>query len=200
MRYKGEKYIRHPKKPPPYIEENERIVFYDLLTKVGLDTEKYIEILKKLFLNKLSAQPKRYIHTYLEEDDYKYMKKIVYTLASLGFRFRDIHSLFLELFGDKNPEKWTKEYSKQTIKENSFLQSPVRIYLYTEEEDKLQTMIDTYIEKSELKYPEKEKQDKRLEELLHATIHQKINLSHLHTKKVLTLKELLELKKEDRRK
>ncbi len=166
------KSIRHPKKELENIRKSEKITFYNLLYEVDLDPERYKRVLQKMFLNVFVEEPIRHINKYLGKDDYQYMKRVIYFLGSLGFRFTDIRSLFLDLFGEGKSARWAKEYSKE-IGEDLFLQKPVNIYLY-DENSKLQESCDEYAKKSEYQYARKERQKERLNEIIDMTMDRNI--------------------------
>ena len=198
MRRKGKKYIRHPKSDPKIVRDDEKIIFRDFLINIKLDSKRYEEILRILLLNKIKEKPVLHISKFLKEEDYLYMKEIVYTLATLAFRFIDIHYLFLKLFGSGKPQEWSWEYSK-TLGEKTFLQKPVRIEIYRDEK-RVQGLYDIFIEKSKIQSPDEKKQEERLKNIIDTVMKQKVSITHLDTTEILSIKELMELEKKDRRK
>ncbi len=194
MKQRTKKTIRHPKKEPLNIKDSEKITFSDFLEyiSIGSELDNFQRILKKLYLNSISEKPIKHIRKILDED-YPDLQWIVYYLASLGFRFIDIHYLLLKTVSDRRLSKWANE-----LLEDIFLQAPVQIYLYREKE--LTRLTDEYKKKSKLQRPDKKKQEKRFEHIVATIFSQKIVIISLKTGKVLSMKELLILKKVDRKK
>lgn len=182
------KMIRHPKKEPENIQEEDKIDFKSFLNAIDIDSNRYEEILKKLILNDNSNKKIYHINKNLGDADYQYMQKIIYTLASFGLQFTDIEYLFFNLLGMGKSGKWAKNYSEAVEKENYFLQKPVQIYIFVELGE-IEKMWSAYMAEQE-----------ELQTLVDKAMGQKMVLVHIPTKKILTVQEALLLEKVDRRK
>lgn len=184
-----EKTIRHPKKEPENIREEDKIDFKSFLNAIDIDSSRYEEILKKLILNTKRDKKIYHINKNLGAADYQHMQKIIYTLASFGFQFTDIEYLFSNLLGRGKSGKWAKNYSEVIEKEDYFLQKPVQVYI----------LLDEYGEIEKL-WNANEGEEDKLQTLVDKVMEQKLVLAHIPTNKILTVQEALLLEKVDRRK
>lgn len=195
--------IRHPKAIPECIKDSEKVTFQDFINNKTFQMVivNYEKILKKLYKNSTSKKPITHISKYLEEEEFFDLKMLIYHLASLGFQFTDIHYLFLNTFSPSKPSLWTKEIS-QLLGEAAFLQIPVQVHLYKDNENDLGELKKEYKEKTDVTYLDEKKHTKRLEKIIEILVTQKIALIHLETKKTLSVNQLLKImdKKENRKK
>lgn len=97
------------KKAPELGEElnGYSISFSELLEELRLDPERYHELLMKILLDTETT----HFAYLLPKEDLLYLKKLIYTLASLGFKYIDIEYLSLYALGAKRSAIWAKKYN-----------------------------------------------------------------------------------------
>lgn len=189
------KSIRHPKTIPEPIDDSERVTFQDFISHpvLGKTLISYENILTKLFKNKTSENPIVHLSKYMEEQELEDLEIMIYLLASFGFKYTDIHYMFLNTFSISKSSLWVSELSK--LIEKPLLQFPVHIYLYKDDNNLLNKLVEEYKEKSTLPYLNKKRHQERLEKIIKTLKNQKIALIHLETQKILTIEQLHELRK-----
>ncbi len=197
MRREQKKSIRHMKKIPKGISKKDKIPFLTIFQQIFFEDE--LEDLKRI-VTRLSIndanKKKKIIHIIklLGEIDYAKLHWIVYCLALSGFKFVDIEYLLLHIITDRRLSKWTNEYLSKP-----FLQTPVQIILYRDEE--LEELIKEYQSKSKIKYVDDAKQENRRVIMLQKIYQCEIVVLDLKAKKSLNLNSFIqELPKRENRK
>ncbi len=186
--------IRHPKTIPAQIGDSEKVTFQDFIDHpvLGKKLRSYENMLTKLFKNSISVKPIVHLSKYLDEEELEDLEIMVYFLAYFGFKFTDIHYMFLNTFSKSKPSLWVKKLSK--ILEEPLLQIPVHIYLYKDDNNLLNKLVEEYKKKSTMQYLDKKKQQIRLGKIITTLKNHRIALVDMKTQKILTIEQLYALR------
>ncbi len=186
--------IRHPKTIPTQINDSAKVTFQDFIDHpvLGKKLRSYENMLTKLFKNSTSIKPIVHLSKYLDDKELEDLEVMVYFLAYFGFKFTDIHYMFLNTFSISKPSLWTKELSK--ILGKPLLQIPVHIHLYKDDNNLLKKLVEEYKKKSTIPHLNKNKHQERLEKIIETVKNHKIALINLETQEILTIEQLYTLR------